>query len=302
MPFARLIVNPAAGANGTARKWPHIQSLLKNIGLRFEYDTTEAPGHARELAATAARKGYEMVVSVGGDGTINEVVNGLHDTGSTSDVLLGIISTGTGSDYIRTLGLSATYHTACQRLINPEKLNVDVGVIEYTSQGQTVKRVFVNFAGLGFAAEIVKATTLKFKTLSAMPAYLLGLLTTLFSYQNKDISLLADGELISQKVCTVLMNNGKYSGGGMFAAPDADLSDGLLDVLIIGDLSKPDLLWSLPRLYRGTHLTHPKVTLKKARVIEIQSIETLSLQADGELLGALPARCYLLPGVLNIAV
>ena len=295
-------MNPAAGANGTARKWPHIQSLLKNIGLRFEYDTTEAPGHARELAATAARKGYEMVVSVGGDGTINEVVNGLHDTGSTSDVLLGIISTGTGSDYIRTLGLSATYHKACQRLINPEKLNVDVGVIEYTSQGQTVKRVFVNFAGLGFAAEIVKATTLKFKTLSAMPAYLLGLLTTLFSHQNKDISLFADGELISQKVCTVLMNNGKYSGGGMFAAPDADLSDGLLDVLIIGDLSKPDLLWSLPRLYRGTHLTHPKVTLKKARVIEIQSIETLSLQADGELLGALPARCYLLPGVLNIAV
>lgn len=302
MSFARLIVNPTAGANGTAKKWPHIQSLLKNIGLRFEYDITEAPGHARELAETAARKGYEMVVSVGGDGTINEVVNGLHDAGSTSDVLLGIISTGTGSDYIRTLGLSSTYHKACQRLINPRKLKVDVGVIEYTSQGQTVKRVFVNFAGLGFATEIVKATTLKFKTLSALPAYLLGLLTTLFSYQNKDISLLIDDELISQKVCTVLMNNGKYSGGGMFAAPDADLSDGLLDVLIIGNLSKPDLLWSLPRLYRGTHLTHPKVTLKKARIIEIQSTEALSLQADGELLGELPARCYLLPAALTIAV
>lgn len=302
MPFARLIVNPTAGANGTAKKWPQIQSLLKNIGLRFEYDITEASGHARELAGTAARNGYEMVVSVGGDGTINEVVNGLHDAGSTFDVLLGIISTGTGSDYIRTLGLPATYREACQRLINPEKLKVDVGVIEYTSQGQTVKRVFVNFAGLGFAAEIVKATTLKFKTLSAMPAYLLGLLTTLISYHNKNISLLIDGELISQKVCTVLMNNGKYSGGGMFAAPEADLSDGLLDVLIIGNLSKLDLLWSLPRLYRGTHLTHPKVTLKKARVIEIQSSEALSLQADGELLGELPARCYLLPGALTIAV
>ncbi len=302
MSFTRLIVNPTAGANGTAKNWPHIQSLLKSIGLRFEYDVTEAPGHARELAATAAKKGYEMVVSVGGDGTINEVVNGLHDAGNTSDVLLGIISTGTGSDYIRTLGLPATYPENCQRLINPGKLYVDIGVIEYTSRGKTAKRVFVNFAGLGFAAEIVKATTLKFKTLSAMPAYLLGLLTTLFSYQNQDISLLIDGELISRKMCTVLMNNGRYSGGGMFAAPEADLSDGWLDVLIIGDLSKADLLWSLPRLYRGTHLTHHKVTLKKARVIEIQSTEALSLQADGELLGELPARCYLLPEALTIAV
>ncbi len=302
MPFARLIVNPTAGANGTARKWPHIQSLLNNSGLRFEYDVTEAPGQARELAATAAGKGCEMVVAVGGDGTINEVVNGLHDAGNASEVLLGIISTGTGSDFIRTLGLSRNYQEACRRLINPGKLKVDAGVIEYTSRGQTEKRVFVNFAGLGFAAEIVKATTLKFKTLSAMPAYLLGLLTTLISYRNKEISLRIDGELISRKVCTVLMNNGKYSGGGMFAAPEADLSDGLLDVVIIGDLSKADLLWSLPRLYRGTHLTHPKVTLKKARVIEIQSAEGMTLQADGELLGELPARCYLLPGALTIAV
>lgn len=302
MPFARLIVNPTAGANRTAKKWPHIQSLLKNNGLRFEYDVTEAPGQARELAATAVRKGYEMVVAVGGDGTINEIVNGLHDAGSASDAALGIISTGTGSDFIRTLGLSPDYCEACRRLINPGILNVDTGIVEYTSRGHTEKRVFVNFAGLGFAAEIVKATTLKYKTLSAMPAYLLGLLTTLFSYQNKGVSLRIDGELISRKVCTVLMTNGKYSGGGMFAAPEADVSDGLLDVVIVGDLSKADLLWSLPRLYRGTHLTHPKVTLKKARVIEIQSAEGMTLQADGELLGELPARCYLLPGALTIAV
>ncbi len=302
MPFAHLIVNPTAGANGTARKWPHIQSLLKNTGLRFEYDVTEAPGQARELAAIAVRKGYEMVVAVGGDGTINEVVNGLHDTGSASDAALGIISTGTGSDFIRTLGLSPNYSEACRRLINPGKLKVDTGVVEYTSRGKTEKRVFVNFAGLGFAAEIVKATTLKYKTLSAMPAYLLGLLTTLYSYQNKGVSLRIDGEMISRKVCTVLMNNGRYNGGGMFAAPEADVFDGLLDVVIIGDLSKADLLWSLPRLYRGTHLTHPKVTLKKARVIEIQSAEGMTLQADGELLGELPARCYLLPGALTIAV
>jgi len=300
--YARFIVNPAAGARRTTKKWPQIMRLLKSIGLRFEHDVTEAPGHATELAKSAVKKGYELVVSVGGDGTVNEVVNGLHDSGSAAEVTLGIVSTGTGSDYVRTVGLPRAYPEACQCLLNFKRLMVDVGVVEYSSKGQAVKRLFVNFAGLGFDAEIVKATTQKFKILSSTLSYLLGLLTTLISYQNKEISLVVDGEALEEKVCTVLMSNGKYGGGGMLAAPDADLTDGLLDVLTIGDLSKPDLLWSLPRVYRGTHLTHPKVTLKKAKEVEIKSAMPMALQADGELLGELPARFYILPAALNIAV
>ncbi len=165
-----------------------------------------------------------------------------------------------------------------------------------------MQRLFVNFAGLGFDAEIVKATTQKFKILSGTPSYLMGLLSTLISYKNKNVSLKLDGEAEERKVCTVLMNNGRYGGGGMFAAPDADLTDGLLDVLVIGDLSKLDLLWSLPRVYKGTHLTHPKVTMKRAREIEIKSAEPISLQADGELLGELPARFHILPAALNIVI
>lgn len=302
MPYARLIVNPIAGAGRTAKKWPQIMALLKSIGLHFEHDLTEAPDHARELAESAAKKGYELVVSVGGDGTINEVVNGLYDAGNIADVMLGIISTGTGRDYIRTLGIPRAYQEACQCLINPRKLAVDIGVVEYTDSGQTIKRLFVNFAGLGFDAEIVKATTQKFKALSSTASYLMGLLTTLLLYRNKEISIMIDGEAAERKVCTVLISNGKYGGGGMLAAPDADLTDGLLDVLIIGDLNKPDLLWSLPRVYKGTHLTHPKVTMKKAREIEIRSNKSVSIQADGELLGGLPARFYVLPAALNIAV
>jgi YegS/Rv2252/BmrU family lipid kinase len=302
LPYAHLIVNPIAGAGKTAKKWPQIMDLLKSIGLHFEHDLTEAPGHARELAESAAKKGYELVVSVGGDGTVNEVVNGLYDAGNIADIMLGIISTGTGRDYIRTVGIPFAYQEACQCLTKPRKLTVDVGVVEYISTGQMVKRLFVNFAGLGFDAEIVRATTQKFKTLGNTSSYLMGLLSTLLFYKNKSISLTVDGETAERKVCTVLMSNGKYGGGGMFAAPDADLTDGLLDVLIIGDLSKPDLLWSLPRVYKGTHLTHPKVTMKRAREIEIQSAEPVSLQADGELLGELPARFYVLPAALNIAV
>jgi diacylglycerol kinase (ATP) len=103
LPNAMLIVNPAAGAGRTAKKWPYIKQLLKNIGLRFEHDITEAPGHAIELAKSAVSKGYKLIVSVGGDGTINEIVNGLYATGGMRDVELGIIGTGTGSDYIRNL-------------------------------------------------------------------------------------------------------------------------------------------------------------------------------------------------------
>ena len=302
MTYARLIVNPAAGAGKTARKWPHIMARLHSIDLRFDYDFTEAPGHARELAKTAVDKGYELVVSVGGDGTINEVVNGLYDTGSISDVMFGIIATGTGGDYIRTIGIPRAHLEACQCLRNPRKITVDVGVIEYLSGSETVRRLFVNFAGLGFDAEIVRTTTLKYKTLNATASYLAGLFSALVFYKNKAVTLRIDGETLEKKVCTVLLNNGKYGGGGMFAAPEADISDGLLDVLIIGDLSKPDLLWSLPKVYRGTHLTHPKVTLKKAREIEIRSDDSISLQADGELLGGLPARAYVLPSLLNIVL
>ena len=302
MSHARLIVNPIAGAGRTAKKWPQIMGLLQSVGLRFEYDLTEAPGHARELAKSAVKKGYQLVVSVGGDGTINEVVNGLYDSGNLADVMLGIISTGTGSDYIRTIGIPRAYQEACQCLKSPRKSAVDVGVVEYLSGGQMMQRLFVNFAGLGFDAEIVKATTQKYKTLNSTASYLTGLFTVLLFYKNKEVTLIVDGEAVERKVCAILVSNGKYGGGGMFAAPDADLTDGLLDVLTIGDLSKPDLLWSLPRVYRGTHLTHPKVTMKRAREIEIQSAEVVFLQADGELLGGLPARFYVLPAALNVAV
>jgi len=299
---AKVIVNPIAGAGRTAKKWPQIMAMLKSIGLHFEHELTEAPGHAAELAKSAAKKGYELVVSVGGDGTINEVANGLYDAGSTRDVMLGIIGTGAGNDYIRTIGISHHHKEACQCFANPRKLTVDLGVVEYMNNGQIVKRIFVNFAGLGFDAEVVRATTKRFKALGSTPSYLLGLLTTLLFYQNKQVSIKMDGHIEDRRVCTILANNGKYAAGNMLAAPNADPTDGLLDVLIVDDLSKPDLLRSLPKIYRGTHLTHPKVTIKRAKEIEIRTTQQVSIQADGELLGVAPARFYVLPAALNLVI
>lgn len=300
--YARLIVNPAAGAGRTARRWPRIKQCLKKIGLKFEQDLTEAPGHAIELAKAAVSKGYKLIVSVGGDGTINEVVNGIYETGNLKNTTLGIIGTGTGGDYIRTLGISRNYVQSCECFSHPHKIVVDLGIVEHTVAGQKKQRLFANLAGLGFDAEVVKSTTKKYKSLGSVPSYLMGLLTTLVCYHNREISLKIDGKEEKRKVCAVLMSNGKYGGGSMFIAPLADIKDGLFDIIIIGDISKPDLLASLPRIYRGTHLTHPKVTFFHGREVEIQTTEDTALQADGELLGEAPARFTVLPSALTILV
>jgi YegS/Rv2252/BmrU family lipid kinase len=275
--YARCIVNPAAGAGKSARRWPQIASLLQSIGLRFDHDITEAPGHASELARIAARQGCELVVAVGGDGTINEIVNGLYDSGDIRQVTLGIISTGTGSDYIRTLGIPRHYGAACQRLLSPQKITVDLGVVEYSCGGQTVKRIFTNFAGIGFDAEVVRMTRQKFKFLGALPSYLMGLLTTLVCYRNRLVTISYNGRVEARRFCSIMMSHGRYGGGSMLIAPQADPHDGLFDITFIEDLSKIDLLWSLPRIYRGTHLNHPKVNLQRAGEIDLSAEPPLAL-------------------------
>ncbi|MDD5127712.1 MAG: diacylglycerol kinase family lipid kinase [Dehalococcoidales bacterium] len=302
MHFTKFIVNPAAGAGGTARKWTRIMVLLKSLGMPFEHEFTEAPGHATELASNAVKQGYQQVVSVGGDGTMNEIINGLYSAGGNGDVALGIIGTGTGGDYSRTIGLHCPYPEICQRLLKPHRRKVDIGIVEYQNGGHAVQRIFANFAGAGFDAEIVRRTSREYKSLGSMASYLMGTFTTLVSFRNQEVSLVIDGEPVKQKVCTVIMNNGKYGGGGMLTAPGADLTDGLFDVLIVGDLDKFDLLRSLPRIYKGTHLTHPKVTLKRAKEVTLKPAKSLPLQADGELLGEAPASFRILPAALDILV
>ncbi len=302
MPYAHLIVNPVAGAGKSARQWPTILDYLQCNSFDFDSAVTDAPGHATDLARSAARKGYELIVSVGGDGTVNEIVNGLYHSECMKHVMLGILNTGTASDYIRTLGIPRTFKDACQCLIKPRKFTVDIGVVEWNKDNSLTKRIFVNFAGLGFDAEIVKATTQKYKVMGKTSSYLLGLFTTLAAYKNREATIIVGGKTEDRKICTIIMGIGKCGGGGMLTTPDADLCDGLFDVLIIGDLDKPDLLRSLPMIYKGTHLSHPKVDLLRAGEVEVCPVVKMPIQADGELVGESPAKFRILPSALNIAV
>jgi YegS/Rv2252/BmrU family lipid kinase len=298
----KVIVNPVAGAYSTRRKWPIISRLLEHIGLSFDFQYTEGTGHAIELARAAASDGYRYLVAVGGDGTVNEVANGiLHSTGATKTAL-GIISTGTGSDFIRSVGIPRDYATACSTLTSSKRLSIDVGVVEYQSQGQTLQRFFVNAAGAGFDAAVVKETERLPKFFGGTIPYVAGLLRTLLTYKNKPVVVRVGDEVENYRVLNVAVANGGYLGGGMHIAPEADLCDSLLDLAIVGDMGKFELLKALPTVYKGTHVNHPKFKMKKATHITIESPEPVLVYADGELLGECPASFWIMPAALSLVV
>ena len=299
---AKVIVNPAAGAFSTRRKWPIISKLLSRIGFPFDFEYTEGVGHAIELARLAASDGYRYLVAVGGDGTVNEVANGILHSTNASTTALGIVSTGTGSDFIRSVGISRNYATACSALTSSKRLSIDVGVVEYQSKGQTLERFFVNAAGVGFDAAVVKETERLPKFFGGTVPYIAGLLRTLFIYKNKPVVIRVGDEVESYRVLNVAVANGGYLGGGMHIAPQAELGDSLLDVVIIGDMGKLELLRELPTVYKGTHVNYPKVRMKKATHVTIESPEPVLVYADGELLGECPASFWVVPGALSIVV
>ena len=302
IPYARVIVNPAAGANSTQRKWPRISRLLRHVGLAFDFEYTEGIGHAIELARAATSDGYQYLVAVGGDGTVNEVANGILHSTDSGNVILGIVSTGTGSDFVRSVGIPRDYTSACSCLTSQRRLVIDVGIVEFKSKGQTLQRFFVNAAGVGFDATVVEATEKLPKYFGGTIPYLVGLIMTLFSYKNKSVVLNVDNEAESGRVLNVAVANGGYLGGGMHIAPEAELDDSLLDVVIVGDIGKFELLKALPMVYKGTHINHPKVRMKKARRITVESPERMLVYADGELLGEGPASFWLMPSALSVVV
>ncbi len=298
----KVIVNPVAGAHSTRRKWRLISKLLSRVGLSFDFEYTEGVGHAMELARLAASDGYRCLVAVGGDGTVNEVANGILHSTNAATTALGVVSTGTGSDFARSAGISRDYATACSALTGSKRLTIDVGVVEYQRGGQTLERFFVNAAGTGFDAAVVKETERLPKFFGGTVPYVAGLLRTLFVYKNKPVVVRTGDEVESGRVLNVVVANGGYLGGGMHIVPQAELGDSLLDVAIIGDMGKLELLKELPKVYKGTHVNHPKFKMKKAANITIESPEPMLVYADGELLGELPASFRVMPAALNIVV
>ncbi len=308
----RVSVNPTAGAWATRRRWPEIESLLRGGDLSFDFQYTEGRGHAELLARTAALDGCRFLVAVGGDGTINEAVNGILSSGCAEAITLGIIGTGTGNDLIRSLEVPRDYRAACRCLLTGYQRHetsfeewgtcIDVGLVEYTSGGVRHTRYFVNGAGVGFDAEVADAAKkVPWRIGNTIP-FVIGLIRMLPAYRNKQMRVAVDGRIEERRVLSVVISNGAYFGGGMKIAPDASITDRKLDVVIIGDVGKLELLRVFPRVYKGTHVTHPKVMIERAEEISITSKERILLQADGEILGEGPVSFRILPQVLRLAL
>ncbi|MEA1959542.1 MAG: diacylglycerol kinase family protein [Chloroflexota bacterium] len=301
MPYAKVIVNPTARGGETAKRWPLINELLEQNNLSFDYAFTEGVGHGIQLAREAADRDYELVVAVGGDGTVNEVVNGIIDGDGKGRATLGIICTGTGSDSIRTLGIPREYGRSCRALARHKRKRIDLGAAEYVSNGRNMKRYYINTAGLGFDAAVAERTT-HFKRMGGTIPFLIGFATVFFTYKGKDVTINIDGSGHEECSLLIAVNNGCYFGGGMKIAPDADPCDGELDVITVRDTNKLQLLFNFHRLYKGTHTTHPKVSTYKAKYVGIETPYRLPLQLDGEPVGEAPATFRVVPKALNVAI
>jgi len=299
-----FIVNPVAAGGKTGKVWPAIEKELRALDLPFHHRFTDARGHATTLAREGVEKGYGMIVAVGGDGTVNEVVNGLMSPGGEkAEAVLGVVITGRGSDLARTIGIPADYSQACARLASDRTMTVDLGLVEFYREGEPRERYFVNVGGAGFDGEVAERANRAPNFMGGTIPYLSSVVTTLITYRNKDVEFILDEEEPIRMVAnSVVVANCQYFGGGMRVAPDADPNDGLFDVIVSGDIDKVDFLMTVPKLYDGTHLTHPQVDAYRARRVEVRSQQRLLLQVEGEVCGEAPLTFHIVPSALQIRV
>ena len=262
---------------------------------------SERPGHIIELAERAAREGAELVVAVGGDRTLNEAVNGLMRGGAGPE--LATIPLGTGMDFGRTYGIPTKFEDAVRVAVDGKPRTIDVGRVTYrTWAGAEAERYVVNVGSVGMSAAVAQRANGMSKALGGKATFFYALVRVFLAWQNSVIDVDLDGVHRTARMHDVIVANGQYHGGAMRLAPEARPDDGLFDVLLIGDVTKLDFATTAPKLYRGTHLAHPKVDLERARVVAVDGAETLPIELDGEQVGTTPARFEVVPGALRVRV
>lgn len=283
------IVNPVAGK--TCKRWPTIKRVFKEMEYDIEVQFTEERGHATSIAAEA--NGIDVIASVGGDGTLNEIINGVMG----KDVTVSVIPVGTGNDFVKSAELYTDYVAAARSISVTNVRHIDVGLVTFGDK----KRYFIGVAGMGFDGLVSKTTSKINKPQMGTVSYLMMILKHLSEYTSMKVSLTVDDICVDQEVMFVDVANGKYVGAGMTIAPHAEVDDGLFDVIVIGNFGKIESLIRLPTLYRGTHLNNPKVGFFRGRHVELRSDEPLSIHVEGEYIGQTPAAFDIFNKALKIS-
>jgi len=276
-----LIVNPSAGNTNFRKSWICIQSLLKTKEIFFSFAFTQYTKHELVLVDEAIKQGYRNFISVGGDGTLHHVVNGImmQRYTKTSNIKLGVIPLGTGNDWIRTYKIPNSIEKAINVIINNTVIFQDIGCITLAS-GK--KEYFNNLAGIGYDGYVVK--NLKYLKKIGSIAFLLSGLYSLLSYRKKKYSITIGDETLKEECLMIIFGICKYSGGGLRVTKYPNPTDGLLDITIVKKFSFFNLLFNLPKLYNGNIVHHKKVDNYKVKELNIINDNSI-IEADGEEIG-----------------
>jgi diacylglycerol kinase (ATP) len=300
-----VIVNPSAAAGATGRRWGRIAKLLQQSLGDFEHASTRAPNEATALSRAALREGYEMIVAVGGDGTLNEVAAGFFD-GARSiapQAVLGVIAVGTGSDFGRTLG-QRDLASACASLRGRETRYIDVGMARFISHaGTPATRIFINVASFGVGALVARLVNPGLKALSGRVAFTLATVRALASYEDRSVVVQFDDALPRPlSITNCAFGNGRFFGAGMQVAPAAELDDGEFDVTVWSGFRLMDFIAKRRTLYDGSHVREPGAQTFRVRRASATSESTVLLEIDGESAGRLPAHIEMLPKAIRLKV
>lgn len=296
-----FLVNPASAGGSTARRWPEIAHEAAHLGLKGDALISERPGELGRLAHAAVRAGARRLVLVGGDGSLNEIVNELGK--QMGKIELALIPRGTGSDFVREHSIPHAVADAVKIALEGDLRLVDIGKATFRAwDGHEQTSYFANVAGAGISGAIARRVNEGRKALGPRGCYAWAVLAVFPRWRNCHVRLTVDGEEREGKMHEVIAAIGRYSAGGMRLTPNAVPDDGLFDVLILGDLSKLDLATNMHKTYKGTHVSHPKVEILRGTEVRIEAEEPLPIQLDGEQPGTTPVLFELLPGVLRLRV
>ena len=286
-----IIFNPIAGRGRALYDEVKLIAALRRYGLQYVLVRTARGGHARELAVDAVQSGhYSAVVAAGGDGTLNEVVNGLLG----SDVPLGVVPIGTGNDFCKVLDLKpGRLDEAVRRLAAGTARPVDVGVAN--------GRAFINGLGCGLEAQTTVESQ-RLTRLRGFAVYAVALLLALRRYRSPNMRVRLDGETVEYRMLAVSAGNGRCVGGGFWITPAAEIDDGRLDICLIRDMPLPDIARHLPKLLNGSHVGIPQVRMARVQDLVIESDAPVPAHVDGELLGTDLTRIEvtILPGAMRL--
>ncbi len=301
-----VIVNPKAGVGKGLTDWPLISNQLNRSGIDFSCVFTEKKHHAVELTVKAINDGYRKIVAIGGDGTINEIVNGIfiQKKVPTTDITLAVVAVGTGNDWIRMFGIPKTYPEAVKAIVLSNTVLQDVGLVSYQETMVTHKRYMANVAGLGFDAMVNrKFNKLKEEGRKGKWLYIVSTLKALLKYRSKHFKVTIDGKtVVDNDVFSATVGIGKYNGGGMMQMPNAVFDDGLFDVTIIRKKTKASVLYNFRKLYNGKIYRIANITAWQGKQVTVESTPESPIEIDGEAMGYSPFTFELIPQCIRVVV